>query len=587
METATLNNPSSPESEQTQEFNPRVAFDFENLTRLREFQGSLYEEAYDASKSEGFGEPLREFFAKKSVEDGVSAYLNDHGMDVKNPDYKKYKNGILELSILNVDNINWNMGVDLDANGQPVQSGYERSIELYENLTGKTYTHIAETTSPTLEDEVQDESPETDPLIEAQKAELKQLRTKVAELSAKRQGRLWGHGGEEYEEALRAYNGKVVLLGKLVNEDVIADQTLDVTQKNKIIIDYLVEEQGVLREESLKNVEGTKLHGFIKKFAKMMDADTNKGRIAKSVALGAGLAGVGLAAGAAVGAVAAAAGVGVLVASTAVAATGLATGVGAKGVKLAQVFAMREAKVGRGLQQLTEKDIKSIEKPDLNESIFNINDAKPPTGVEEIQARLDQMFEDDITQEQDKRRKSVKIAMGTVALSAVVGGAVGSLLTNADLVKDVAHEVKNFLSAPLFEDVKGFFTGLGQPDAAPAPDQTYGPDAPDPEVDGGEDIDNGTGDAGNDNGSEGGSYDAPAAPEFVSDPRFDVPDGKGGIWLFQEAGLTESDWYSVQDELASKFPDEFEFKGDDLRIVKEGPLSEAAQEFIKSHFHMA
>ena len=172
METTTANNPLSPELENTQEFNPRVAFDFENLTRLRQFQGNLYDEAFEAGKSEGFGEPLAEFFAKKSVEDGVSAYLSDYGMDVTNQDYKKYKNAVLELSILNVDNKNWNTGVDLDENSQPVQSGYERSIELYEDLTGKAYTHKLEDNTPEESENAETEpTVEVDPLLEAQKAE--------------------------------------------------------------------------------------------------------------------------------------------------------------------------------------------------------------------------------------------------------------------------------------------------------------------------------------------------------------------------------------------------------------------------------
>jgi hypothetical protein len=591
METTTTVIPThSIEHETSRDFDPRATLDFDALTQLRVIQNELYQEAYDYNKSEGVSNNLAQYFASKAVEDGVETYLINQGLAAKDPTFKYYKDGLMELSILNFADKNWKTSREKDAHKRPVQSGRERTIELYEDLTNKFYTDTYEPVAPvTLEsiptpeatppvddeyltpaltpdtpdiattteaadpsDPADAEPVETDPFMEAQSRRLDTYRDKLAAHNAKRQGRAFGRGGEAYEQALRDYNNQVIVYGKLTHKELIEDESIDETEKNKKIIEYLFAEQNKLREKSLEELQGTKVHKFITAVAKWMDHEKKSVRMLKSAAVGVGIGLVGGAAVAGAGAVGVVGAAGAAVAG--------AVGAGAVGLKFARAYAQRDAKAGRGIDLLDEEDKDEIGKPlerpvVLLEKDMEAEEPKAPTGFEELQARFDTLLEVDTENEQSKRKRAIAWAAGTVAVGAFIGNTLASAIADSDV-----------------------FAGGGQepnPEANPTPEV----DEPtDPNID-------------TENEpqapSDGESEPNPPAPEFIPDPAFNVPEGKGGIWMFQNMGLTEADWYSVHQELIANFPNEFYNEGGDVRIAHPGQLSQGVQEFIKARFHMA
>jgi hypothetical protein len=379
--------------------------------------------------------------------------------------------------------------------------------------------------------------------MEAQKARLESLRDSFAALSAKRQGRLFRKGGEAYNKARQDYNNQVITYGKLTHKELIEDETISELDKNKQIVEYLFAEQNALREASLEKLQGTKVHKYITKFAELMDHEKRSVRILKSVALGVGV------------------GAAVTLAGGLVAGGAAVAGAGALGLKFARAYAQREAKAGRGIQMLDDADKQKVletpVEPEL--TIDNLtekrNDAPvAPNGFEELQTRFDDWMEVDTHNEQANRRRSVAIAMGTVAAGVAIGHTLASTL--GDIVAGYGGgttEPNPTEPIDIYPEPDTEPDGTIEEEVTPAPDA----EAPQP------------------------------APEFIPDARFNVPDGQGGIWLFQNMGLTETDWYSVHHELLTRFPEEFYSEGGDVRFAHAGQLSQGAQEFIKSRFAMA
>lgn len=542
----------------TAELSPREIrdlFNEQSILDIRAKQHEAYKEEYERNISDKLGTKTSDLFANYAAESVMDDYIIDSGLEFTDPRFATYRDALMKSSITFVEDKDWKVNSHVDKDGNKLPSGREQLQGAYENLTGLGYyERIRDEHTPVDQPEDVEETttqPETaattiieaDPYIESQKARLNTLRDKVAELSAERQGRLFGSGGKEYDENLQAYNNLVIVLGKLTHKELIEDQTIDETEKNKQIIEYLFEEQNKLRQESLKKLENTTIHKFISGFAKIMDSEKRSVRIAKSVALGVG--------------------VGALVGATAGMGAGfvIAAGAGGVGLRLARSFAQREAKAGRGIDALEDGKKDELSKPEQSDNLYAEQDDTPLSGFEALSARFNSEFEKDTRTEQNKRKRSVAIAVGTVAIGAFIGHHAASFL--GDVVDQFTSDAPKVELTPL-----------------PEPTDVYGPEVPDPEI--------GSADGAN-GGIDGGGYtpEAPIEPEFVPDARFDVPDGKGGIWLFQNAGLTEADWYSVQGELAQNFPDDFYTEGGDVRIAHDGQLSQAAQEFIKSRFYMA
>ena len=363
--------------------------------------------------------------------------------------------------------------------------------------------------------------PDIDPQHAALRHEVADLRSELATLSAKRQGFIAGRGGEQYADALSAYNEKVVALGKLELQEELSNELLTDTDKNALAVSFIFGEQQRLREQTKEKLAGTP----VGKFVEFMNRGNKVVRLAKGVGLGVAAAG----AGAAIGALAGVAGVAALGAGVAAGATAA--------VRFGRGFARADAKYGRGLQDLT--DTHAVEA----QATVTANE----TRLESINQYFTETLEKDTKNEQSKRRKAVAWGLGGIALGTAAGVAV------------------QFIA-----DANVFDGKLNRPGGiyeAPAPAAPEAPEVPEVEAPPVEEA-----------------PAEPPVPEIVADPNFAIEGGEGGIHFFQSLGLSEADWYAVSGELRQNFPNEFYTEGYDVRIAHPGQLSLEAQQFIKTRF---
>ncbi len=161
------------------------------------------------------------------------------------------------------------------------------------------------------------------------------------------------------------------------------------------------------------------------------------------------------------------------------------------------------------------------------------------------------------------------IALGAVGLSALAIGSAIIYKNNPDIGQDISN---------WFADI-GKGLGINT-------DST-------PDVDSGNTPGNGSGggreiinpDEGNvDTGSA--APDAPAAPELLNAPAFNIAYGSGGEALMRGLGVDAREWYAISGDLVEKFPTEFyreydpRLGGDDIRLRRPGFLNEEAQKLI-------
>lgn len=550
-------------------FDPSKALNLESVEALRDTQTDAYDRASFIYARHGLSDHEMNQITQESVENTVTNYLRDLGLSDDDSRYAEFKNALNDLSIISSPSSKW----EKDNVSNPAESGQARAEAYYQWLVNGAPTPV-EGEDVAVDQTSDDLGTGEGEVIEAEElTPLKLARTNLAQLSASRQRRIAGKGGEDYQEALKEYNDELIARGKEQLQEVLNDDTLNDAEKNKKVIEYLFEEQNKLRSESLAAVKDSKQSKIIDWFARKMDAKTTAGRIAKSIIFGAALG------------TAAAATLGLGGGVAAVVGVGIAAGT----VKFSRAYAMREAKSGRGLSLADESVKQKTLEADFATPITTDN------AFEEFQAQLNQNFESDVKKEQAKRRKSVAIAMGTVAAGTVLGVLAPTVI---DAVGDNIHH---------FNPFKGFSNdGSGLPETAP-PDAATG-DA-DPATGSGSGAEHGAGtDAAprgadlNGNGipdnSEfvtdaqketadiySGGEGAPGSSEFSYNPNFSVDYGEGGIHFFQDLGLTESNWYEVQQELVEKFPDDFySMRNGDVGLSHVGPLSTEAQQFITSKF---
>jgi hypothetical protein len=356
-------------------------------------------------------------------------------------------------------------------------------------------------------------------------AELKALREKMATLSAKRQGSLLDFGIEKYDQTLKAYNAKFTELARLELADDLANDTLDQTEKNALVIARYFEEQKQLRDLSKEKMANTKVDKFVKWFTSGSTAT----RIGKGFLLGAGFGAVGLVAGGLAG-----------VAGTAALAGGAVATAAAAG-RFAKGYARSDAKLKRGMSDLTNDHAvearKSIQ--------FNPDDDV----FDRVQTTLGTQLEQDTKKEKQKRWKSVAMGVGAAAMGGVLATSIA-----------VASDFMGSGSPGEWLNRNDAITEIVNPDQPTLGVHDYTPGAFENDID----------------------VSTPEVPAF--DPNFSIDSGEGGIAFFQSLGLNESQWYEVAGELRNNFPNEFYTDGYDVRIQNSGQLSIEAQQFIKNRF---
>jgi hypothetical protein len=465
------------------------------------------------------------------------------------------KDIVQQYSFLTMSEHEWRLGkVDNEGNVER-KSGRER---LDEDAHDLLQSISSETSTPEA----------VDPYIEAERNTLDRLRAEVAKLSAKRQARLWGSGGDDYDEAFKAYNDQVIKLGKLEKKALIEDESASEITKKAEVVGYLFNEQNKLREASAENLKGTK----VSKFIEWMNRGNVAQRIAKGVAIGAGASLVAGGVGAVVGIAGGAAIVG-----------GLTAGIVGAG-RFARGFARSDAKGGRGMQQLD--DIRHLEDAQAVESDSDDH-------FDAIFAHFQENYEKDIDKEQAKRRRSVIAGLGGIALGTGLGATVA-------FIADAAPGIEGWLNRgpslpfadhsaaaeapPTDQDLGGGAdsgasgeTGVG--DTGAETDGAPDAGAPDGETDSGKTfLPNADADATPDSTPE-------VVPTF--DPNFVIDSGEGGIHFFQSLGLSEANWYEVHHELLQNFPNDFYPMGEgQVGLAHPGQLSMEAQQFIKARFSL-
>ena len=387
-----------------------------------------------------------------------------------------------------------------------------------------------------------------DPAIEAMRNRVNGLRATLAELTAKRSGRLFSGSSmqEKFAKAQSEYNDAMHKLGQLELSETLNDETIEKQEKVKAAVDFVVKEQEKLKNEALELMKNTK----VSKMVEWLTTGNRAQRALKGVAVGAA-AGI---AGSMLGSLAGVAGV-------AGAAAGVAATVTAAS-RFARAYAQKEAKSKKEGSPSLDADAAQTE---VAEAVAQA-DVEDVNYLEMASAHVDQHREDSIDKEQNKRRKSVAFGLAGVALGGAIG--FGASLAFDNLALDGwgnrAFNVKAGASPVEIHDADPTDLG-GATEQAPA----VSDDLKDL-------LDTHT-----------GSPDQYGADVYVApDPAYSVLDGEGGIGFFQSLGLTESDWYDVQSELAQKFPSEFytDPTYGDVRIMNSGPISVDAQQFIKTRF---
>ena len=184
------------------------------IEALRTRQLEAYRFAKDTSQELGFNHDIVQKYARGAVEGQIDVYLLSRGFNESHSDYATYKNVLMDLSVVSSYTSDWEPREGLELG----TSGKEKYATYYKDLVG------SEDDSSDTDDAIS--SVDTQPLtpeIQQAQEKLATLRQTIATLSAKRQGRLWGQGGEKYAEAKKAYNDQVIALGKLENETTIND----------------------------------------------------------------------------------------------------------------------------------------------------------------------------------------------------------------------------------------------------------------------------------------------------------------------------------------------------------------------------
>ncbi len=516
-------------------FTPRAVLDLDAIEALRAAQHNAFNQAIDVHTSNGFSNETATFYAKNATHSVIDQYLEANGLDRNDDRYVTYQNALSQVSINAVDDKDW-AATYIEGTTEQGQSGRDKVRALYADLTGEDYYANPDATESSEQQEI------VDPAVEAAKEQLTALRSTLAKLSAKRQGHLFGDGGQKYQQALDAYNAQVQVVGRLEKTSIIESETLTEEEKNADIIMYLLKEQNELRKASLAEINSSKVRGFIE----WMNKGNVAQRIAKGFALGAGAS----VAGTLIGAAAGAAGVAALGAGVAAGVVGVA--------RFARGFAKSDAKAGHGMKEITTQDLDGTEQSFLDEGEDSFT---------KLHQRLTTVFENDINKEQSKRRRSAAAGLGGIALGATAGVVVGALSDSGAFDGWFGHSA----DAPASEGqtpespTVGGAVEEGLDANSDGVIDTEGEVPEDPEVEVPEE----------------------AAPEAMYDPGFVIESGEGGIHFFQDIGLTEGNWYEVQNELLQKFPDEFYGYNGDVRIAHPGQLSLEAQQFIKARFGMA
>ncbi|HET6746486.1 MAG TPA: hypothetical protein VFH06_00060 [Candidatus Saccharimonadales bacterium] len=360
-------------------------------------------------------------------------YLEDFGVDrARDPNWHRYLDILSENSVNNMGDDEWLVGRSAapDGSGGTV-SGRDRAMNSYNDLLQgmndeyEAAIHAVPDPEPILPPEPEPEDPDKDkkktpeeikntvdanPAVQAARQNVDNLRSRLAKLSAKRQGRLFNREGgklqEEYDEVEAQYKKAIALLTRIeLDAEKTAGRELSEDDERTEAAFRVVKQFHDLQAEAVETLKNTKV-------GKMITWLTTGGtvkRLAKGLLVGGAVGAVGAAittftlgtAGGAVGA-------------------GLAFA-GTRAAAFARGFAAYDNKEGRGM------GIVDIDDNDPN-SAFSLKTMKESgaegksrdEAVDLVHRHLMARLENDTKVEQGKRRKSTFKALGVVAIGATL-----------------------------------------------------------------------------------------------------------------------------------------------------------------------
>lgn len=521
----------------------------ENINDIRDYQGRLYSDTRDRLQSEGTpwaeAASTADTFAQDFYDEQITKFAMRNNLQTT--EFNSVQEILEPYSLVKMGNEEWDLGLTNDLNGD------ERAPSGHSRFAAEANTFLR----PTVEEvkaeveisEPEEATPETKPLdvIQLEEAEpaataesapervydnaqLVQRRAHLSRLAAKRSNRLFGEGGEKYQQAEAEYNEEVIRSIKEELQDMLDDPAVTEEAKRAHVTARIFEEQASLREATIEKIENTPVRKFI--------GWMNKGGVVKRTLKGVGF---GLAA----GAVAGVAGV---------------VGAGAVGVGVA-AGVMTAARFARGFAKAHHKNAgnaHSLEVTDPSAVHEELSKTSKNNTIDQhfnaAQAAFQSRFEKDTKAEQKRLGRSVTYGIGAAALGAVIGGAGTYALQESGAFEAVGNwfsDTANAANGPELTQAEADAAEAKEIlDRASVPDELQAP---------------GTG------------------AEVIPDTNFVIDSGEGGISFFEGLGLTEAQWYEAQPELAAKFPGEFLSDG---QINNAGQLSIEAQDYIKTRFSL-
>lgn len=420
----------------------------------------------------------------------IEQHLSTNGIKKGDPNFAEYVALLRNYSVDHIPENVWKDGMRDDRGREEVPPMREVA---YQEVRGKYYTppatpegkidpgdgrlDLEPTTVPTLEEgdkgkdtepkegdkkpktpeEIQD-TVDKDVAIIAARENVKDLRTKLAERSAKRQARLWNRKNsklsKEYAELEASYNDALIQLAK---DELSAEKSAGLErnedQERIEAALLLVTNFRDLEDKSVDNLKGTKVSKAI--------AWLTRGNVAIRIVKGAT---IGLVVGAGVALLTGTGGGAAIAAGT----------IASLATRVARGFATFDARAGRGMDVNVDKD-KILEQAGAEgkstEETLNL-----------VHQHLMGLFEEATIAEQSKRRKSTVKALGAVA-----GGALAVELVHGlvDLATDYspAEKLHGLVSSDHANAMDQAPQSPGTPPANPlveqpkVPEKVYSPDA--------------------------------------------------------------------------------------------------------------
>lgn len=452
------------------------------------------------------------------IDDNLDAYLQAKGVEPTSPHYNEMRQALRDASIDRVNDEEWYTRPS--SRGESVEP--EADISGRDMFARRANEYLAAHAAAAESQE--DVAARAEVLAES-KRELDEARDRFSTLAAKRQSSAVRGESEEYKEAQAAYRTKLREYGKLSLDATIEDESVSPVDKNTAVIDYILQQETQLRDETIQKRSSTPKSKFIR----FMNQGNLKVRIAKGVVLG-------LVAGA----------TGAFIAGV--------TG----GAAVAGIAAAASRFVRGYVMHADKREMEALDRTETTRAILeNHSERSGDADADLFDAADDHLsdrFEKDTKIQQNERRKALAWGIGSVA----VGGALGILFEQG--IDAATHATGGGIQ----DHGAGGSDGAGHgpettpPATTPPSDRGLLPNMP------------GAGEA--------------AHHLLDRNASFTITPGEGLYQTFQDMGIPSADWHDVMVDAGPKLHELGETYWDpahaEWRISHPGQWSDAAMKIM-------